>query len=367
MAMQSEIGRGILKGVIGFFLMLGCLGAQAQAESEACHRLDSLFRLIVREKQFNGMMLVGNADSVLYSNVSGYAFLNKRQRLHEHSQLEIASISKQFTAVSVLMLYEQGLLDLQDSLQRFFPDFPYKGITVWQLLCHRSGLPEYFDFALDYWPDEKKPMSNEQLLQLLETYHPQPESRPNSKFSYCNTGYALLALIVERVSGMRFQDFLVRNIFEPLEMKDTRCYTEPCRIESMRTTGHKRNKKVYVRDALSGVLGDKGVMTTSNDLYRWFFHIPCLISDSTLQYAWTPQHADEDTCRNYGFGWRLTCDAEGRKLVYHGGLWNGNHSLMVYRPWDGAFLLFLSNWCNGAFQHRSDAVLEIMAELHAKK
>ena len=369
--MQSEIGYGLRKGVVALLFLLACLPVfsqpQPEPEREACRRLDSLFQEMVRKKHFNGVMLVGDAEHVIYQRVSGLAYLNGRQRLHDRSQFEIASVSKQFTAVSVLMLYEQGLLDLQDSLQRFFPNFPYKGITVWQLLCHRSGLPEYFDFALDYWPDEKRPMDNADLLGILERFHPDPESNPDTKFSYCNTGYALLALLVERVSGMPFRDFLLRNIFEPLEMNDTRCYTEPCQIASLRTTGHRRNKSVYERDALSGVLGDKGVMTTANDLYRWFFHIPCLIADSTLQKAWTAQHMDEDTCRNYGLGWRLSCDEQGRKLVYHGGLWNGNHTLMLYRPADQTFLLFLSNWCNGAFQHRSNSVLKIMDAMQAKK
>lgn len=349
--------------VICFFLLFSTLCAQSPERDSAWKQLDKVFQTIVREKHFNGAMLAADDKGIVYQNVSGYATLKGRQRLHAHSQFEVASVSKQFTAVSILMLYQQGLLSLDDSMERFFPFFPYHGITVRQLLCHRSGLPDYFDFGLDYCADIE-PMSNDELLEILINYHPARSFAPDARFEYSNTGYAMLALIVEKVTGNTFEDFVFRNIFEPLGMNDTRFYTEECLVPSAYTIGHRKNKSAYERDALSGVVGDKGIMTTTTDLYTWFFHISDILADSLLQMAWTPQNRDMKACGNYGFGWRLTCDMHGSPLVYHGGLWNGNHTLMVYRPADHAFLLFLSNWCNGAFQHRSDQVLEILKNMH---
>ena len=349
--------------LLPFCLWAAALSAQNPERDTARMHLEQLFNRLVREKHFNGAMLVGDDKGVVFRRVSGYARLASCKKLDFNSQFEVASVSKQFTAVSVLMLQEAGLLSLDDSLERFFPYFPYHGITVRQLLCHRSGLPDYLEFAPPYTSD-LEPMDNEELLQMMVCMQPEPESAPDTRFSYSNTGYALLAAIVERVSGQTFEDFVLRNIFEPLQMNGTRFYTEECRIASLNTIGHRRDKSVYERDALSGVLGDKGVMTTVDDLYKWFFNIRLLVSDTMLKQAWSPQNSDLDSCRNYGFGWRLSCDASNDRLVYHGGLWNGNHCLMVYRPSDNTFLLFLSNWCNGAFQHRSDEVLEIMKNMH---
>ena len=352
--------------LIGCFCVFsGLLCAQSPERDSARIQLDCLFQKLVKDRHFNGVMLVGDNQGIVYQNVSGQACMSVCMPLTAKSQFELASVSKQFTAVSVLMLYQQGLLSLDDSLQHFFPYFPYHGITVRQLLCHRSGLPDYFDFGLEYCSD-LEPLSNDGLLEILIDRHPLPSFAPDARFEYCNTGYALLALIVEKVMGCTFEDFVFRNIFEPLGMNDTHFYTEECRVPSVYTIGHRKNRSVYERDALSGVVGDKGVMSTAPDLYTWFFHIPDLLADSLLRMAWTPQNRDMKACSNYGFGWRLTCDVHGSPLVYHGGLWNGNHTLMVYRPADHAFLLFLSNWCNGAFQHRSDQVLEILKNMHER-
>lgn len=342
------------------------LQAQSPERSAACLKLDILFQKLVKEKRLNGTMLVGDNEGIVYQNIAGYASISKRTPLTEMSQFEIASISKQFTAVSILMLYQRGLLSLDDSLQRFFPFFPYHGISVRQLLCHRSGLPDYFEFGEEYCSD-LEPMSNDELLEIMDHYHPTPSFAPDTRFEYSNTGYALLASIVEKVTGNTFEDFVFRNIFEPLGMKNTRFYTEEILVPSAYTIGHRKNRSVYERDALSGVVGDKGVMTTAEDFYTWFFHISDILADSLLQMAWTPQNKDMSACGNYGFGWRLACDNHGSPLVYHGGLWNGNHTLVVYRPSDHAFLLFFSNCCNGAFQHRSDYVLEILKNMHERQ
>ncbi len=327
--------------------------------SVAIRQLDSLFRELTEVRHFNGSMLVADDSGIVYQNFSGYARLGGRQLLQPHSQFEVASISKQFTAVSILMLSEEGLLDLDDSVKRFFPDFPYSGVSIRHLLCHRSGLPDYLEFAPEYFQGEGY-MNNRDLMEMMVEHQPVPEFPPDTRFSYSNTGYAVLASIVEKVSGQSFVDFVNRRIFEPLQMSDTYFYAEGCRVAVNYTIGHYKNRKPYIRDALSGVVGDKGVMTTAADLYRWFFHIRSLIGDSTLQQAWSPQNGDMDSCSNYGFGWRLSCDEHQRRLVYHGGLWNGYNSLLLYRPYDHVFMVFLSNWVNGSFHHRSDVVLDIM-------
>ena len=337
------------------------------APLQIVHQLDSFFNVVlVKERKFNGSFLVADSSGVLSQHLSGLARLSAKQPLHAHSQFEIASVSKQFTAISVLMLYEEGKLSLEDTVTRFFPDFPYKGITIRQLLCHRSGLPDYLEFAPEYLPKEGW-LTNNNLLDIMETIQPPMLFKPDSLFEYSNTGYALLASIVEKVSGMSFTDFVFWRIFEPLQMKDTYFYIEKCHVPSNYTIGHKRNKSPYVRDALSGVVGDKGIMTTAADLYLWFSHLPYLVKRETLEMAWTPQNGDMDLCGNYGFGWRLSCDQHGNRLVYHGGLWNGYNSILVYRPSDRTLVIMLTNWVNRAMLHQSDPVLEMMHQYHIGK
>ncbi|MBO4403396.1 MAG: beta-lactamase family protein [Bacteroidales bacterium] len=349
--------------------LLFCSVAAAQTDSlrqAVVVRLDSLFRQLVSDRNLNGAMLVADGSGVCCRQIHGLSRLSGGQPLHAHSQFEIASLSKQFTAVSILMLYEEGRLRLEDSVTFFFPDFPYHGITVRQLLCHRSGLPDYLEFAPDYWKGEEW-MDNWDLMRMMREQRPEALFDPDTRFEYSNTGYAVLACIVEKVSGMSFTDFVFWRIFDPLQMSDTYFYVERCHVPANYTIGHKRNKSPYIRDMLSGVLGDKGIMTTTDDLYRWFSHLPYLIRKETLEMAWTPKNEEMDPCANYGFGWRLACDSDGNRLVYHGGLWNGYNALLVYRPSDQTLVIFLTNWVNRAILHQGDAVLEIMGDYHRKE
>ena len=337
--------------------------APDSARIAVTHQLDSFFHVLVSERQLNGTFLAADQDGILYQRVHGLSRLSTKRTLHAHSQFEIASLSKQFTAISILMLYEEHVLDLDDSVTRFIPDFPYPGITVRQLLCHRSGLPDYLEFAPEHFKKEGW-MSNEDLLEMMKRYKPPVLFAPDERFEYSNTGYAVLASIIEKVVGCPFTEFVAARIFEPLQMTDSYFYVEQSHVAGNYTIGHRRNKTPYIRDALSGVVGDKGIMTTAEDLYRWFSHLPYLVKKETLEMAWTPQNRDMDLCHNYGFGWRLSCDASGNRLVYHGGLWNGYNAILVYRPADRSLVIMLTNWLNRSILHQSDAVLSLLGDYH---
>lgn len=357
-----------LLSVLFFFSIIFCtVRAQENiTRQQIVNQLDSFFNVLANDRQLNGSYLVADSSGILSRHVHGMAYLSGKRRLHLHSQFEVASVSKQFTAVAVLMLYEEKYLSLDDSVTRFFPKFPYKGVTVRQLLCHRSGLPDYLEFESEYFPNPDW-VTNQDLLDVLVKYQPPALFEPDSQFEYSNTGYAVLASIVEKVSGLSFTDFIFYRVFDPLQMNDTYFYVEKCCLPGNSTIGHKRNKSAYIRDGLSGVVGDKGIMTTTCDLYRWFSHLPYLLEKESLEMAWTPQNKDEDLCENYGFGWRLSCDPHGNRLVYHGGLWNGYNSILVYRPADRTLLIMLTNWVNRAILHQSDPVLEMMYRYHGGK
>ena len=328
-------------------------------------QIDTMFKNMLSEKKFNGYLLVGKQRKIIYSNYSGFADFPKKKRLNKSSQFEIASVSKQFTAVAILMLYEQKKLDLNDTIQKFIPNFPYSKISIHQLLCHRSGLPDYFKFAEKYHKDENFLMSNDSLLNMMSVYKPKCLDVPNKSFEYSNTGYAVLASIVERVSGMPFYLFVNQYIFDVVGMKDTYFYHYGKGKPEGYTVGHRSNYKSYERDFLSGVLGDKGIYTTANDLYLWdkALYEAKIISPATLQMAFSPQNADRSPCSNYGYGWRLSCDEHGNALIFHGGLWNGYNTLFLRRLSDETLIIILSNVYNKGFSGKSSAILSIFDEL----
>ena len=328
-------------------------------------KMDSVFKSMVKDKKFNGSILVAKEGKILYQNYSGYADFITKKRLTASSQYEIASVSKQFTAVSILMLYEQNKLKLTDTVQKFIPDFPYKGITVHQLLCHRSGLPDYFKFAEKYHLNKKVMMDNDSLLRMMKKYRPKILERPDKKFEYSNTGYAVLASIVERVSGISFVEFVKENIFIPLGMKESYFYYYEKSQNDGNTIGHRSNYKHYERDFESGVMGDKGIFTTANDLLIWdnALYEAKILKPETFKLAFSPKNPEKSPCNNYGYGWRLSCDEYENALVYHGGLWNGNNSLFLKRLADKTLVVFLSNLYNKGFSGKSGEFLLIFDEL----
>jgi len=325
-------------------------------------QIDSAFKEMVKTKKFNGSILVGKQNKILYSSYAGYADFQTKRRLSTSSQYEVASVSKQFTAVAILMLYEQKKLLLTDTIQKYIPDFPYKGITIHQLLCHRSGLPDYFKFAEKYQKDEKFIINNDSLLRMMNVYRPKILEKPDKKFEYSNTGYAVLASIVERISGVSFYAFVNQYIFTPLGMKDSYFYHYGKSSKGTNTIGHKANSNHYERDFLSGIVGDKGIFTTVNDLFIWdnALYEAKLLKPETLAMAFSPQNVENSPCSNYGYGWRLSCDTFGNTLVYHGGLWNGNNTLFLRRTSDRILIIFLSNIYNRGFSGKSADFLSII-------
>lgn len=326
-------------------------------------QIDSLFNFIVKEKQFNGTFLIARNNMVLYENVEGYASFQQKTPLHIQTSFEIASLSKMFTAVAILMLYEEEKIALNKDVREYLPEFPYANISVHQLLCHRSGLPEYFKFADKYHKNSSFPLTNDSLLSMLKYRTPNINSLPDKEFEYSNTNYSLLASIVEKISGMSFSQFLQEKFFDPLEMKKTFLYC--FRSNQPIMYGHKSNKRIYERNYLSGVIGDKGIFSSVRDLYIWnkALFSGTLIKKETLLLAISPHHSELSACNNYGYGFRLSCDKNGNQLIYHGGLWNGNHSLFIYRPIDNTFIVFLSNVYNNSFIWRSSDILSILDEL----
>lgn len=311
---------------------------------ETTRRIDSLFTDLVKTRNYNGGLLVARNGLIVYENVYGYSNYERRDSLHIHSRFQIASVSKSFTALAVVMLHERGLLNYTDSIQQFFPDFPYSGITVWHLLTHRSGLGNYMYFC-ETLTDRRTPITNRDVLRLMVEHRPKPYMKPDVQFDYCNTNYALLALIVEKVSGQPFAAFVKENIFEPAGMKRSFIFdkTKENPHEAVSTGYHFPWLEAY-HTYQDGVVGDKGIYTTLEDLFRFdqALYSELLVKKESRALIFSPANPDLEHT-NYGFGWRLRQLDNETQMVFHTGWWRGFNSLLLRIPEKRITIIMLAN------------------------
>ena len=186
--------------------------------------LDQHFQSINKNAHFNGNVLIARKGNVIYSGSFGIRDIVSKDSLNIKTLFQIASVSKTFTAMAVLKLVEAGKLNLDQKVDEIFKGFPYPNITIRDLLSHRSGLPNYLTVTEKDWRNEGL-KSNKDLLEYFIKKQPKPLGRPNRSFSYNNSNFALLALIIEKASGKSYQKYLQKNIFDPLDMKDTYIYS----------------------------------------------------------------------------------------------------------------------------------------------
>ena len=320
-------------------------------------QLDSAFTYLHKRKGFNGTVLVTKYDQVLYKAALGYADFKQKDTLRTETAFQLASVSKQFTAMAIMMLKEQGKLNYDDSVQQFIPDFPYSGVTVRHLLTHRSGLSNYTYFSDELWPDRKVPITNDDVLNLMATHQPRPYFNPDARFNYSNTGYMLLASIVEKASGVPFAIYMQKNIFEPLKMKNTFTFSDDVITMTGRVaTGHTGGRRKRWPDYLDTVLGDKGMYSTVEDLYKWdqALYSQKLVKFETLAEAFSGSRQERKKDEDYGFGWRITQVDNGDTIVYHAGLWHGYTTYILRNPKDHSAIIVLSNVPNGSLSYLKD-------------
>ena len=293
------------------------------------HKLDSLLKRINKMHDFHGSILVAKAGKLVYQNQIGMADFRKKKPLHKTSVFQLASVSKQFTAASILMLAERNQLKLTDTVTKYYPNFPFKNITIKHLLNHTSGLPKYFWIAEHEW-NKKHPPTNADMMSFMGSSSTASMFfRPGRKFDYSNTGYFVLASIVEKISKTSFSNFLKTNIFDPLQMTNTFVYSyKNTPIKENQLIGYRlyrgwRHLKINgtVNDA---VVGDKNIYATNEDLLKWIngLNNGKLISKESLEQMYTKGETKYGRKVPYGFGFRIDTK-NNEKVIYHFGKWNG--------------------------------------------
>ena len=308
---------------------------------------------------FNGNVLVAKKGKILYENALGWANYLTRDSLKLSSQFELASVSKTLTSTAILMLMERGKLKLDQNVKKFFPDFPYDGITIRLLLTHRSGMMNYVYFTDDIYRkehrDQRKGLNNAQEMALIAQYKPAPFNKPNIRFLYNNSNFMVLGAIIEKVTGMPYAQFMKENIFKPAEMAHTAVYSKAVYDKiPADVVGHDRNSWRYsvAQNFLDGPVGDKGIYSTVADLYLFdrAMRSDRLIKQQTQDSAYTDRNPMLRGHFNYGYGWRLF-EAPGEKVVYHTGWWHGFRHIFLRDMKNDVTIVLLGNMVNGSLLH----------------
>lgn len=309
-------------------------------------RLDSMFTTWHATNNFNGSVLVAKNGKIFLQKSYGIANKENNTKLNDSTMFQLASVSKVITATAILILHERQLIDINLPFENYFPGFNYSGITVKQLLCHRSGLPNYIYFLNSEIGTAEGKYTNQQVYDQMCFKTPAPYLKPNKRFNYCNTNYALLALLVEKVTGKPFEDFLKDELFNPLGMHNT-CTINEIDSNKIALAYNLKWKKEEI-DASDYVLGDKSIFSTPYDLFLFseaMFQNK-ILSAETQQLAYTP-YSKEQRENNYGYGWRLKDHRDSiKKEVFHNGWWHGYRTAFHRRLKDKVTIVVLSNQLN---------------------
>ncbi len=311
---------------------------------------------MLKNRGFNGGIIVAKKGTVVFESYNGTGHIDKQDTITATTPFHIASVSKTFTAMATLKLWQDGKLNLDDELSKYFPEFNYPGVTVRTLLNHRSGLPNYVHFMEKLGWDKKQYIQNEDVLKYLVTRKRELKdiAPPNTRFTYCNTNYALLALLVEKVSGLKFPNFLQQTFFIPLQMTNTFVF-DTSRLNTVNPS-YEWNGKLMPFNFLDAVYGDKNIYTTPNDLLIWDRALSSgkIFNQHTLDEAFAPYSNEKPGIRNYGLGWRMNIYPNGKKMIYHNGWWHGNNASFIRLIQDSATIIVLGNRFNRNIYHAKD-------------
>ena len=317
-------------------------------------KINSFFKKKFSSNQFNGNILFAENGNIITQKSYGYSNFRKKELLNKRHSFQLASVSKPFTSIAILQLIEKNKINLKDTIQEFFPKFPYDGITIHQLLSHRSGMSQYTHFcdAPDsIWPDKSITINNKDVIDIITKIIPLINYKPNHKYYYCNTNYLLLASIVEKVSGLNFKNYVKKYIFNPSGMFSSTIYDRTNFEELVSPAQGYENKIPWEDVYLNGVVGDKGVYSTTEDLLKFDRALEknIFISDSLKKLAFSKMNLDRKGNKNYGYGFRLKENKKYGKIVYHTGWWKGFRSYFIKILDKNQTIIVLNNVKRGRF------------------
>ena len=314
-------------------------------QNKLAGRLDSFFTSLCNYKEINGNVLVARDGNIVFKHSFGFADFNNKKPIKDTSGFTLASVSKVFTAAAILQLRDRGKLQLSDFFVTYFPGFPYPGITIRHLLSHTSGLPDYelYEEQINEHPD--KIFTNDDLLPSLKMWNKPLRFKPGEQWSYSNTNFCLLALLVEKLSKLKFQQYLYKYIFIPAKMNHTYFSTDYKNMPNNNKVNNYEHPFLYSFkwqnvDSIkryrwrlynaSGFVGQGNIITTTGDMMQFddALYSGKILKLSTLDEAFSPTklnnglncNADIGIGRaSYGLGWFIQDDTTMGKIVWHTG------------------------------------------------
>ena len=341
-----------------------------------------MFYSLSKEKQFNGAILISNKNKPDLMNIYGYQDVNKEIPLTLQSSFRLGSISKQFTAMAIMILHNKQRLEYDDPVQHYLPTFPYSDVTIRNLLTHSSGIADYMDLAFkEYfsfftkigfylnqsmvnifykgepskYKDHYTVLTSEDVLRMISKYHSKRIFLSNERYLYSNSGYVILSLIVEAVTGKTFELFLDEEIFNPLDMENSsfwNLFTSENKISNrvQGTNGDRLNDFSW----MDGVSGDGSIFMSIEDFLKWDRALESysLISQSEFNKALEPFISSKGDTTYYGFGWSLS---KSKNSISHSGSWLGAVTY-IYRKIDtnSMFVLLESSTSKYSYEIRKE-------------
>jgi len=350
-----------------------CSVKEKDTSPALANKVDSLFSTI---PDFWGTVLIADKGVSVYERSFGLRDVNTGDSSDTHTIFELASVSKQFTSMAIMMLMEEGKLSIDDPIEEYFPGLPYKGITIRHLLNHTSGLPDYQDVMDKYW-NKSKVAGNIDNIKYLIRYRPPQLFEPGTQYTYSNTGYMLLGSIVQAESGHDFISFCKARIFVPLQMTSTSIRTreEKLLLENV-AWGHNfvTEKHAFVRaDSfpennytiwLGNRVGPGRVSSTVGDLLQWdrALYGQDLITQETLGLAFAPARLTNDSISMYGFGWELQDSKTLGKIVRHSGNNPGYNTHIVRMIEKDKTVIMLCNNEHEKFEELLEGIVALLEQ-----
>jgi N-acyl-D-amino-acid deacylase len=340
-----------MKKILLLLLLIPILSLSQNKEKIS--RIDSVLTYLNQRQLFNGTVLIGEQGKVLYKKAFGISNPESLSPLTTNSSFNLASVSKQFYAMMIMMLKEQGKLTYDDFVQKHLSIFPYDNITIRHLMNQNSGLPEYFDIAQGHMT-LLDTLTNKSMLDLIAQKKPALVFQPGDQWQYCNTNYTTLGSIIEKVSGTTAANFFTKNITEPLKMNNSFIYNlimksyPPSRVFGFRIEGGKPISNDLIR--FDGIIGDGNIYASVEDLYKWdqALYTEKLVSQSTLNEAFSPGKLNTGEETDYGFGWRIV---EKDKTLSHTGGWVGFGTILIRYIDKNQTIIVLDNSSNFRAQY----------------
>ena len=316
-----------------------------ESQQKIVNSLNQYYENIWNSTDMSGGVLVAHGDNILLEKYKGFGRENNQMPINKDTPLHLASISKPITAMAVLKLVEAKKISLEQKVKSIFPNFPYPDVTIQHLLTHRSGLPKYEHFLEenDIMPKNQY-FTNQEIFDIVAKHKPELARQTDTGFMYNNFNYAILALIIEKITGKTYPEAMKEMVFAPLKMKNTFVFEEK-HINSASQSFYQRSSKLYPLDQYDLIYGDKNIYTTPRDLFNFSKALfsKDFLPKELMEKIFEPYSNEKKGMNNYGLGFRLKIFDEGKKLTYHNGWWHGSNTVFIHLRESKTTIIALSN------------------------